>query len=61
VRSFKAFLLIGALFLVVLVSLLCMLCPMFASSRRRIVVRCFEEKEFQESGFEEKEFQESKC
>jgi hypothetical protein len=47
VRSFKAFLLIGALFLVVLVSLYVV--AMIASSRRRIVVGCFEDEEFQGS------------
>jgi hypothetical protein len=47
VRSFKAFLLIGALFLVVLVALYVV--PDGCSSRIRIVVRCFEDEEFQES------------
>jgi hypothetical protein len=46
VRSFKAFLWIGALFLVVLVALYDV--PDVCSSRR-IVVRCFEDEEYQGS------------
>jgi hypothetical protein len=46
VRSIKAFSLLGALFLVILVALYVV--PMFASSRRN-VVRCFEDEEFQGS------------
>jgi hypothetical protein len=46
VHYFKAFLLIGALFLVILVALYVV--PDGCSSRR-IVGRCFEDEEFQES------------
>ena len=46
-HSFKAFLLIGALFLVVLVVL--HVCASMIATSRRIVVRCFEDEEFQGS------------